>query len=423
MGRHYEEFLPDKTTRRAVLQVIQHRLTGLGHRASQPAHLKRPYRVSRAAPTALQLAGLVQIANTNTGREPLLLETNRAVGNRGGLLRHGLGFDGVGGLFASQPGHFAVQSGYDARQPSHPLCLPLARREAHLLSILVSKEPLSQGPVPALHDALVPVDVNTSTSDLDLVFGEQLAHRTNELAPRVNLKELRPPKWAPLVNPSQAIGNLCRGLASQRLSLFVARDHINDRESVAEGFPPYAVVWQKEQIRLVGLVRRGDVKLRPRYAPWAGRKICQMACLLSQSLACCSVTFAADASFSMAGAPSSSLGGCSIGQRACCRPLLLRYSSSLTSLQHAEATGSGSCPVVARRLVWPASSPATKRIAVFSSCRQSSSDFCAISIMLWVRGPGILWRRAACPTASIARYSSSAALLAYSLRRNNSNAR
>ena len=66
VGRHYEEFLPDKTTRRAVLQVIQHGLVGLGHRASQPVHLKRPYRVSRAAPTALQLAGLVQIANTNT---------------------------------------------------------------------------------------------------------------------------------------------------------------------------------------------------------------------------------------------------------------------------------------------------------------------------------------------------------------------
>ena len=102
------------------------------------------------------------------------------------------------------------------------------RREAHLLSILVSKEPLSQGPVPALHDALVPVDVNTSTSDLDPVFGEQLAHRTHELAPRVNLKEVRPPQGALLVNPSQAIGNLCRGLASQRLNLFVVRGHIND---------------------------------------------------------------------------------------------------------------------------------------------------------------------------------------------------
>ena len=58
----------------------------------------------------------------------------------------------------------------------------------------MSKEPLSQGPVPALHDALVPVDVNTSMSDLDPVFGEQLAHRTHELALRVNLKELVNPR-------------------------------------------------------------------------------------------------------------------------------------------------------------------------------------------------------------------------------------
>ena len=156
VGRHYEEFLPDKTTRRAVLQVIQQGLVGLGHRASQPAHLKRPYRVSRAAPTALQLAGLVQIANTNTWREPLLLETNRAVGNyRGGLLRHGLGLDGIRRLFASQSSHFAVQSGYNAGQQSHPLCLPLTRREAHFLGVLVPKQPLCEGPVPALHDALV----------------------------------------------------------------------------------------------------------------------------------------------------------------------------------------------------------------------------------------------------------------------------
>ena len=61
----------------------------------------------------------------------------------------------------------------------------------------MSKEPLSQGPVQALHDALVPVDVNTSKLDLDPVFGEQLAHRTHELASRVNLKELRPAQGAP----------------------------------------------------------------------------------------------------------------------------------------------------------------------------------------------------------------------------------
>ena len=170
-------------------------------------------------------------------------------------------------------------------------------------------------------------------------------------------------------------------------------------------------MWQKEQIRLVGLVRRGDVKLRPRYAPW-GRQIDLpdglpfkpvLGLLLSHLCCRCQLLDGCEP-------PSSSLGGCSIGQGAYCRPLLLRYSSSLTSLQHADATGSGSYPVVARRLVGPVSTPAANRMAARSSCRQSSSDFCAISIMVWARGPGILWRRAACPISSIARYSSSASI-------------
>ena len=116
------------------------------------------------------------------------------------------------------------------------------------------------------------------------------------------------------------------------------------------------------------LVGHRHVKLRPRYAPW-GRQIDLPDGLPFEPVL--------GLLFSHLRAPSSSLGGCSIGQRAYCRPW---YSSSPMSLQHADATGSGSCPVVTRRLVGPASIPAAKRIAVFSSCRQSSSDFCAISI-------------------------------------------
>ena len=79
--------------------------------------------------------------------------------------------------------------------------------------------------------------------DLDRVLCQQLTDGAHELAPRVNLKELRPPPKGPLVNPSKAIGDLCRSLASQRLSLFVAAGDVNDRESIAEGFLSYAVVW------------------------------------------------------------------------------------------------------------------------------------------------------------------------------------
>ena len=158
------------------------------------------------------------------------------------------------------------------------------------------------------------------------------------------------------------------------------------------------------------LVGHRHVKLRPRYAPW-GRQIDlpdglpfePVLGLLLSHLCCRRQILDGCEPLPVAS------GGCSIGQRAYCRPLLLRYSSSLTS-QHADATGSGSCPVVARRLVGPASTPAANRMAARSSCRQISSDFCAISIMVWARGPGILWRRAACPTSSIARYSSSASI-------------
>ena len=106
-----------------------------------------------------------------------------------------------------------------------------------------------------------------------------------------------------LVNPSQAISNLCRGLVSQRLGLFEARGHINDRESVAVGFPPYAVVWQKEQIRLVDFVGHRHVKLRPRCAPW-GRQIDLPDGLpFEPVLGPLSVTLTADTSFSMAASP------------------------------------------------------------------------------------------------------------------------
>ena len=80
-----------------------------------------------------------------------------------------------------------------------------------------------------------------------------------------------------------------------------------------------------------------------------------------------------------------------------------KYSISPSSLQQADATGSGSCPVVSRSLVGPANTIAVKRIAALSSRCQSSRDFCAISIIVWARGPGILRQRVQWPTSSIAK--------------------
>ena len=112
------------------------------------------------------------------------------------------------------------------------------------------EEAFSQCRVEALHDALVPVDVHPTSPNLDRVLHQQLTGGAHELAPRVNLKALWPPQAAPLVNPSKAIGDLCRSLASQGLSLFEAAGDVNDRESITEGFPSYAVVLQKEEVGL-----------------------------------------------------------------------------------------------------------------------------------------------------------------------------
>ena len=92
----------------------------------------------------------------------------------------------------------------------------------------MSEEAFSQCLVEALHDGLVPEDVHPTAPNLDSVLCQQLTDGAHELAPRVNLKELRPLQGAPLVNPSEAIGDLCRGLASHGLSLFVAAGDVKD---------------------------------------------------------------------------------------------------------------------------------------------------------------------------------------------------
>ena len=127
------------------------------------------------------------------------------------------------------------------------------------------KEVFSQRPVEALYDALVPVDVNLTGPNLDRVLCQQLTDGAHELAPRVNLKELRPPQGTQLVNPSKAIGNLCRSLASQGLSLFVAAGDLKDRESITEEFRRV----QEEQVCLMDLIWCRHVKFRLWYVSWS----------------------------------------------------------------------------------------------------------------------------------------------------------
>ena len=125
------------------------------------------------------------------------------------------------------------------------------------------------------------MDVNPTAPNPDRVLRQHLTDGAHELAPRVNLKKLRPPQGAPLVNPRKAIGDLCRSLASQGLSLFVPAGDVNGRESITEGFPSYAVVWQEEQVGLMDFVWYRHVKFRPWYVSWS-RQIDLPGCLLFQ---------------------------------------------------------------------------------------------------------------------------------------------
>ena len=76
-------------------------LVGLGHRASQPVHFKRPHLVSGPPATTLQFTGLVKIANTDPRGDFLLFEAKKASRDyRGGLLCQCLGLDSIRGLFS-----------------------------------------------------------------------------------------------------------------------------------------------------------------------------------------------------------------------------------------------------------------------------------------------------------------------------------
>ena len=166
---------------------------------------------------------------------------------------------------------------------------------------------------------------------------QQLTDGAHELAPRVNLKELRPPQWAPLVNPSQAIDDICRSLASQGLSFLVAAGDVNDHESITEGIPSNADVWQEERVGLVNLVWHRNVKLWPGYVP-RSREVDQPdGLLLEQILGLRDIRWPP--------VPSSNFGDCSKywpGWRTAfylAPSRSARYFSSPISLHHAEATG------------------------------------------------------------------------------------
>ena len=105
MGWHRKHLFSSKASLLGIvaLQVVQHGLVGLGHRAFQPVHFKRPHRVSGPPATTLQFPGLVKVAYADPRWDFLQFEAKRASRDyRGGLLCVALlwrlGLDGIRGL-------------------------------------------------------------------------------------------------------------------------------------------------------------------------------------------------------------------------------------------------------------------------------------------------------------------------------------
>ena len=176
-----------------------------------------------------------------------------------------LGLDVIRGFFVSYPGHFSIPSCEDRGQPLFTHSVDRSPEGSRISWAYWCPKRRSAS---ALR-CLVPCGCQPDRADLDRVLCQQLTDGAHELTTGLNLKELRPPQGAPLVNPDKAIGDLCRSLASQGLSLFVAAGDVNDRESITEGFPSYAVVWQVEQVCLMDLVLYRHVKFRPWYVSWS----------------------------------------------------------------------------------------------------------------------------------------------------------
>ena len=118
------------------------------------------------------------------------------------------------------------------------------------------------------------MDVHTTSPDLDIVFCEQLFDRDHELAPGVDLEQFWPLQRAPSVDARQNFSSIYSLFCSQRLGLLVVRGNVNDGECkpVRLSTSKQAVMWQKEQVSLVDLVRHGNVEFWSWNVLW-GREV------------------------------------------------------------------------------------------------------------------------------------------------------
>lgn len=87
--------------------------------------------------------------------------------------------------------HPIVQSGNNFRKPSHPRSSWTARVAFQRYGVLVAEQALSPRAVETFNNNLVAVNGNTPSPDNFFVVFRLFGNRAQELAPGVNLQQLR----------------------------------------------------------------------------------------------------------------------------------------------------------------------------------------------------------------------------------------
>ena len=101
------------------------------------------------------------------------------------------------------------------------------------------------------------------------MFRQQMIECAHELAPRVNLEELRPLQRSPPVNAGQCFGHLFGHFCSQRLSSFESAGDVDHGKGILTCFAFDLIMRQKEEVSLVDLLRRGGVEFWSWNVPWS----------------------------------------------------------------------------------------------------------------------------------------------------------
>ena len=191
--RDNHQFFARKAAFWSVAKPIQNRLPLFDHSAGRLESFQRPTRICRSSRPAFQLAERKQIANLCFGGKGFFGFPNRSsVGSCRRLGENSRFLDCVHRLFSRQPCGLVVECGNNIRQPLYPHQCSLASWQAHLDSVMVTEQPLSESAVESLDNRLVAVESGNSTLDVRTMSFHRSRDSAHELSTRIDLQQFRP---------------------------------------------------------------------------------------------------------------------------------------------------------------------------------------------------------------------------------------